>query len=77
MSYEIIALGVLVTAAAWDVARRALDQRVVNRALHERIDLLYRQMEKEHDQLQAVMGKLNATAAAQSTRMPRTLQVSR
>lgn len=77
MSYEVIALGLVVTGAAWDVARRALDQRAANREVHERIDLLTRQLEKEHDQMQAVLGKLNAATAASSTRMPRTLQVSR
>lgn len=66
-------LGLLFIGAAWDVARRALEHQRAHRELHERVDLLTQQIDKQHEQIQAVMGKLNASMAATSARMPRVI----
>lgn len=63
--------------AAWDIARRATDHYQALRACHERIDALTRDVEKQHEQMQAVMGKLNALGAATSNRMPRSIAIGR
>lgn len=76
MEWVIGTLGVLAIGAAWDVARRALDHQRAHRLIHERIDVLRHDVDKQHDQVQAVMGKLNASLAATSTRA-RQLQVTR
>lgn len=66
----VLVLGLAAVLAAWDAARRYIAQHEAHLALMKRINLLEIEQDRQHQQLNAALGKLNAVAAA-STRMPR------
>jgi hypothetical protein len=67
----LIVVGMAFILAAWDVCRRALIDHKHCRALDERIVSVNQRLDKQHDQMQAVMGKVNAVGAAQTSRVTR------
>ena len=67
----VLVVGLAFILAAWDAARRNIAHQDVNLALIKRINALELEADKQHQQLQVVLGKLNAALASQSTRVPR------
>jgi hypothetical protein len=67
----LIAVGLAFVLAAWDVFRRALVDHKHCRVLEERLVAVNQRLDKQHEQMQAVMGKINAVGAAQTTRVTR------
>lgn len=69
-----IVIGIIGTGAvlaAWDAARRHIAARRYNQELIDALQEQQRELERQGQQIQAVMGKLNTTTAATATRMPR------
>jgi uncharacterized protein YlxW (UPF0749 family) len=73
MAYVILTLGVLLIAAAWDAWRRHVVARAYNLATLDRITKQEQELEKLHQQVQNVLGKLNAATAATANRIPRAI----
>lgn len=61
----------VVTAAAWDIARKWVAAKKFNELMLERMTGIDRELEKQHDQQQAILGKLHATMAATNMRSAR------
>ena len=75
--WEVMVVGLVFIAAAWDVGRRAVAQYEAHKQLRALVLELQQQVQKEHETVQNVLAKFNAVSAATSARVPRTLQVSR
>lgn len=69
--WAIIIVGLAAIVAMWDAARRRIEADRANRAVHDDIQKLERELEKLSATTQAVLSKLNATQVAQAQRMPR------
>lgn len=67
----VIFLGLAFIGAAWDAARRYIAHQEANLTLTKRLNALEIESDKQHQQLQVALSKLNATLAAQSNRVPR------
>lgn len=58
-------------AAAWDIARKYVAAKKFNEAMLDRMSGIDRELEKQHEQQQAILGKLHATIAATNMRSMR------
>lgn len=63
-----VLLGSIGALALWDAARRHIAARRYNQQMLDKLDKFERELEKQGGQIQAVMGKVNATGAAVATR---------
>ncbi len=61
--------------AAWDVARKQVAATRYNQATLDRLANIDRELERQHQQQQAILGKVNAAVGAQASRLPRSLGV--
>lgn len=67
----VLVLGLSFVLALWDAARRAIAHQDNNLALMKRLNALEIESDKQHQQLQVALGKLNAVAATTASRIPR------
>lgn len=57
--------------AAWDAARLRIAASRFNQQTLDRLAHFEAQLDRQHEQQQAILGKLNAAMGAQASRMPR------
>lgn len=71
IAWAILLVGLAAIVAMWDAARRRIETDRANQAVLDKLAAIEREHERLATTLQNVLGKLNATQAAQATRMPR------
>ncbi len=78
MDALIVVVGIVLSGgivAAWDVARKQVAASRYNQATLDRIANIDRELERQHEQQQAILSKLNAAVGAQASRLPRSMGV--
>lgn len=61
----------VMTGAAWDILRKHIARKRFDDEILARLSRMDREIEKQHEQQQQVLGKLHATMAATSMRSVR------
>lgn len=71
MTWPEMTFALMATLAAWDATRRIVDAKRFNQSALDQLSELRQQLKDQHQQVQAVAGKLNAATASTATRLVR------